>query len=76
MDEAALKVLKQLSEAGVPLGQWQDMNEAQVHVESIEQVTTMLVGLRDMLQAQLDQSVVELDSTMKKLEQIQHGGGH
>lgn len=76
MDEETLKVIQRLQGAGVPLGQWQEMNEATVQVESLEQTKEMLVVLRNMLQGQLDQSVLELDEAMQKLERIQHGGGH
>lgn len=76
MDEETLKVIQQLKGAGVPLGQWQEMDEAPVQIESLEQSKEMLLVLRDMLQGQLDQSVKELDEAMQKLERIQHGGGH
>ena len=76
MDEETLKVIQRLQGAGVPLGQWQEMNEATVQVESLEQTKEMPIVLRNMLQGQLDQSVLELDEAMQKLERIQHGGGH
>lgn len=75
MDEETLKVIQQLQGAGVPIGQWQDMNEATIKLESLDQTKEMLTTLRDLLQGQLDHSVMELDDAMQKLERIQHGGG-
>lgn len=76
MDQETLKVLKQLQDANVPLGQWQEMEEASVQTESLKDLQTMLATLRDLLQVQLDQGVKELDEAKQKLDRIQHGGGY
>jgi len=76
VDQETLKVLKQLQDANVPLGQWQEMEEASVQTESLKDLQTMLATLRDLLQVQLDQGVKELDEAKQKLDRIQHGGGY